>query len=89
MGIFGMTLDINQRIQLILEINEAVARYSKDDLSGSGLFENFSEIVKEIFLNRIDDLVRHYIQLKRMRNIEKALDYDFGQAACLQQKRYH
>jgi hypothetical protein len=27
---------------------------------GSGLFENFSEIIKEIVLNRVDDLVRRY-----------------------------
>jgi hypothetical protein len=42
-----MTLDINQRIQLILEIEGEVGRYSKYDLSGSGLFENFSETVKD------------------------------------------
>jgi len=56
-----MTLDIDQRIEMILEIDEEVGRYSKYDPSGSGLFENFSETVKEIFLNRIDDLARHYI----------------------------
>jgi hypothetical protein len=56
-----MTLDINQRIQLILDIESEVDRYNKYDLSGSGLLENFSETVKEIFLNRIDDIVRHYI----------------------------
>ena len=44
-----MTLDINQRIQLTLDIEREVDRYSKYDLSGSGLFENFSETVKEIF----------------------------------------
>jgi hypothetical protein len=55
------TLDINQRIKLILEMDEEVDRYSKYDLSGSGLLENFSETVKEIFLNRVDDIVRHYI----------------------------
>ncbi|MGA9154415.1 MAG: hypothetical protein WBZ36_27850 [Candidatus Nitrosopolaris sp.] len=56
-----ITLDINQQTHLILEIDETVGRYIKYDLSGSGLFKNFSETVKEIFLNRIDDLVRHYI----------------------------
>jgi hypothetical protein len=56
-----MTLDINQRIQLILDIEKDVDRYSKYDLSGCSLFENFSETAKEIFLNRIDDIVRQYI----------------------------
>ena len=81
-----MTLDINQRIHLILDIEREVDRYSKYDLSGSGLFENFSGTVKEIFLNRIDDIVRRYIPDERMRNIKKALDYDCGLAACLAAK---
>jgi hypothetical protein len=55
-----MTLDIDQRIEMILEIDEEVGHYSKYDLSGSDSFENFSETIKEIFLNRIDDIVRHY-----------------------------
>jgi hypothetical protein len=56
-----MTLDINQRIQLILDIDGEFGCYTKYDLSGSGLFENFSEIVKDVFLNRVDDLVRRYM----------------------------
>jgi hypothetical protein len=32
-----ITLDINQRIQLILDIEREADRYSKYDLSGSGL----------------------------------------------------
>lgn len=58
-----MALDINQRTQLIVEINEEVGRYVNYDIKsgGSGLFECFSETVKEIFLNRIDDIVRRYI----------------------------
>jgi hypothetical protein len=58
-----MTLGINQRTQLILEINEVIGRYINHDLKsgGYGLFEYFSETVKEILLNRIDDLVRHYL----------------------------
>ena len=52
-----ITLDINQRIHLILDIERKANSYSKYDLSGSGLFENFSGTVKEIFLNRIDGLV--------------------------------
>ena len=58
-----MTLDNNQRTKLILEINEVVGRYIDHDLKsgGYGLFENFSEAVRENFLNRIDDIVRRYI----------------------------
>jgi hypothetical protein len=58
-----MTLDINQRIQLILEINEEIGRYINHDLKsgGSGLLKNFTDTVKEILLNRIDSLVGHYI----------------------------
>ena len=68
-----MTLDINQRIQLILEIEMEVDRYSKYDLSGSGLFENFSGTVKEIFLNRIDDIVRRYIPDERNEKYRKSI----------------
>jgi hypothetical protein len=58
-----MTLNINQRMQLILEVHEVVGRYINCDLKSgrSDLFECFSETVKEIFLNWTDDLVRHYI----------------------------
>jgi hypothetical protein len=45
-----MTLDINQRIQLILDEEREVDRYSKYDLSGSGLFENFSGTLKKFSL---------------------------------------
>ncbi len=68
-----MTLDINQRIQLILDIEREVDRYSKYDLSGSGLLENFSETVKEIFLNRIDHIVRRYIPDEKNEKYRKSI----------------
>ena len=82
-----MTLDINQRIRLILEIETEVGCYISNMIFGSGLFENFSDTVKEIFLNRIDNLVRHCIPHETNEKYEKALDYDCGPAAFLQQKR--
>jgi hypothetical protein len=70
-----MTLDINQRIQPILEINEEAGRYINYDLKsgGSGLFENFSETVKEIFLNRIDDILRRYIPDEKNEKYRKSI----------------
>ena len=70
-----MTLDINQRIQLILKINEEIGRYINHDLKsgGSGLFENFSDTVKEIFLNRIDDIVRRYIPDEKNEKYRKSI----------------
>ena len=57
-----ITMNINERTQLILEINELLGHYIKNDCKygGTGLFEDFSEIIKEIVLNRIDDIVRRY-----------------------------
>jgi hypothetical protein len=57
-----ITIDINDRTQLISEINDVIGHYINYDyrFGGSGLFEHFSEGVKEILLNRIDDIVRHY-----------------------------
>jgi hypothetical protein len=57
-----VTMDINERTQLVLEINEMLGNYIYSDCQsgGTGLFENFSEIIKEIVLNRVDDIVRRY-----------------------------
>jgi len=47
---------------MVLEINEMLGNYINNDCKsgGTGLFEYFSETIKEIILNRIDDIVRHY-----------------------------
>jgi hypothetical protein len=76
-----MTLDINECTQLILEINEVVGRYINYDLK-SGLFVSW--ILKEVFLNRIDDLVRHYIPDETNEKYRKSIG--LRGAACLQQK---
>jgi hypothetical protein len=57
-----VTMDINERTRLVLEINEMLGNYINNDCKsrGTGLFENFSEIIKEIVLNRVDDIVRRY-----------------------------
>ena len=55
-------MDINERTRLILEINEMLGYYINNDCKsgGNGLFEYFSEIIKEIVLNRVDDILRRY-----------------------------
>jgi hypothetical protein len=57
-----VTIDINDRTRLVLEINEMFGYYISNDCKsgGTGLFEYFSEIIKEILLNRVDDIVRRY-----------------------------
>jgi hypothetical protein len=57
-----ITMDINERTRLVLEINEMLGYYINNDCKsgGTGLFEFFSDIINEIVLNRIDDIVRHY-----------------------------
>jgi hypothetical protein len=68
-------LDINQRVELISEINELLGRYINDDLKsgGFGLFEKFPEIVKEIILNKIDDIIRHYKPLETNQKYRKSI----------------
>ena len=84
-----MTLDINQRIQLILKINEEIGRYINHDLKsgGSGLFENFSDTVKEIFLNRIDDIVRRYIPDEKNEKYRKSIGLRLWSGCLSEQKR--
>jgi hypothetical protein len=55
-------MDINERTRLVLEINEMLGYYINNDCKsgGTGLFEYFSEIIKEIVINRVDDIVRRY-----------------------------
>jgi hypothetical protein len=68
-------LDIDQRVELISEINELLGRYINDDLKsgGFGLFEKFPEIVKEIILNKIDDIIRHYKPLETNQKYRKSI----------------
>jgi len=59
---FTVTMNINERTRLVLEINEMFGYYINNDRKsgGTGLFEYFSEIIKEIVPNRVDDIVRRY-----------------------------
>jgi hypothetical protein len=54
-----MVCHVNHTLQKFLL--KIALDFNASKASGSGLFENFSETVKEIFLNRIDDIVRRYI----------------------------
>src|SRR5207245_9352615 len=60
---------------MISKINELLGNYIKNDSNsgGTGLFEYFSEIIKEIVLNRIDDIVRHYSQTETNEKYRKSI----------------
>jgi hypothetical protein len=70
-----ITLDTNERATMISKINELLGNYIKNDCNsgGTGLFESFSEIIKEIVLNRIDDILRHYNPLETNEKYRKSI----------------
>jgi hypothetical protein len=70
-----ITLDTNEMTTMISKINELLGNYIKNDCNsgGTGLFESFSEIIKEIVLNRIDDILRHYNPLETSEKYRKSI----------------
>jgi hypothetical protein len=66
-----MTLDINQRIQLILDIEGEVGCYIKYDLRWSGLFENLRPLKKFSLIGLMIWLDITSLMSARMKNTEK------------------
>jgi hypothetical protein len=58
-----LSMDVTQAAQFANQINELLVKYINKDikLSGSGLFENFSIMTKEIIFHRLDDLCRNQL----------------------------
>jgi hypothetical protein len=54
--------DITKATNLVIKINKVLGDYIDKDKNsnGTGLFESFSTYMKEVILNRIDDLCRQY-----------------------------
>jgi len=70
-----ITLDVIKRTQLISQINEILGHYINYDRrsAGSGLFARFPGAVKEIVLNHIDDIVRHYDSFQTNEKYRKSI----------------
>jgi hypothetical protein len=72
-----LSIDVSQAAQLVNKINEVLGEYINKDIksSGSGLFEYFSTIAKDIIFSRIDDLCRSELdnQINESQRISIAL----------------
>lgn len=55
-----LSIDVTQAAQFANQINELLVKCINEDIksSGSGLFENFSIMTKEVLFRRLDDLCR-------------------------------
>ena len=58
-----LSVNIPQAAQFANQINELLGEYINKDIksSGTGLFENFSIMIKEVILRRLDDLYRNLL----------------------------
>jgi hypothetical protein len=72
-----LSIEIHQAAEFVNKINELVVKYINKDIesSGSGLFENFSIITKDIIFHRLDDLCRNQLgdQINENQRISIAL----------------
>lgn len=72
-----LSIEIPQAAQFVNKINELLGKYINRDIesSGTGLFEKFSIITKDVIFHRLDDLCRNQLgdQISENQRISIAL----------------
>ncbi|MGC1133594.1 MAG: hypothetical protein WA941_12290 [Nitrososphaeraceae archaeon] len=72
-----LSIEIPQAAQFVNKLNELIGKFINKDIesSGTGLFENFSIMTKDVIFHRLDDLCRNQLgyQISENQRISVAL----------------